>query len=78
VALLFQTRWIPRKGLMQVFQSDNATELIGAVIQTLCDIHGVPGNIQSSVGDHCLHVERANAVIALCMRAAAKMGDARK
>ena len=29
------------------------------------------------MGDHCSHVERANAVIALCMRAAAKMGDVR-
>ena len=77
VALLFQTRWIPRKGLMQVLQSDNATELVGEVIQTLCAIHGIPRHIQSSVGDHCSHVERANAVIALCMRAAAKMGDVR-
>ena len=65
VTLLFQTRWIPRKGLMQVFQSDSVTELIGAVIQTLCAIHGVPTHIQSSVGDHCSHVERANVVIAL-------------
>ena len=32
VALLLQTRWIPRKGLMQVLQSNNATELIGDVI----------------------------------------------
>ena len=62
---------------MQVLQSDNATELIGAVIQALCGIHGIPMHIQSSVGDHCSHVERANAVIALCMRAAAKMGDVR-
>ena len=62
---------------MQVLQSDNATELIGDVIQALCAIYGIPGNIQSSVGDHCSHVEGANAVSALCMRAAAKMGDVR-
>ena len=77
VTLLFQTRWIPRKGLMQVLQSDNATELVGEVIQTLCAIHGIPMHIQSSMGDHCSHVERANAVIALCTRAATEMGDVR-
>ena len=75
VAILLVTRWIVRKGIMQILQSDNASELVGLVVQALCAIYGIPDRIVSAVGHHCSHVERANAVIAGTMRAAAKMGD---
>ena len=74
VVILLVTGWIVRKVLMQILQSDNASELIGLVVQALCSIYGVPDQIVSAVGHHCSYVERANPVIAATMRAAAKMG----